>query len=232
MRKKHPVKHIAALTLIYSASSSAAYITETLDPNDDFSSAQFISSSVFTTEFDNDIDASPNFPNDPTPVNISTSIPHASILGTGDNTVDYFAFQAGQGRLVLDIDYAIDADYDTGYGNSFNSRLELYDSSFNLLRSDNGASQKVDEGSYSNLFGTYRGLMTSDSFIDYQITTGDLYYVVVSSIDNPLGIIPARSDYTLHISNTPVPVPASVWLFISGVLGLFGVCRKRGYKGP
>ncbi|HED34547.1 MAG TPA: VPLPA-CTERM sorting domain-containing protein [Gammaproteobacteria bacterium] len=223
MKKATCIKKFAVLALIYSGNSSAAYITETLDPNDDFSNAQFISDALFTTKFDRDIDA---------PVsrfqtrNTSTTTPHASILGTGDTTVDYFSFQATTGGLTLDIDNGINS------GGSFDSWLELYDSSFNLLSSNDDA--QLDSGSQ---FSFRDGSFTSfsfDSFINYQITTDDLYYVVVGGNANPGGI-PFGSNYTLHISSgsviTPptntVPLPASVWLLISGMLGLSGISRRR-----
>ena len=35
------------------------------------------------------------------------------------------------------------------------------------------------------------------------------------------------ADYWLHIAPTAVPVPAAVWLFGSGTLGLIGVARRK-----
>ncbi|VAW60148.1 hypothetical protein MNBD_GAMMA08-2317 [hydrothermal vent metagenome] len=217
MKKIPHINKLAVLALIYSGSASAAYISETLDPNDSFSDAQFISDSLFTTKFDNSINSSRG-------QNISQLTPHASILGTGDTTVDYFSFQANQGSLTLDIDNGINS------GGSFDSWLALYDSSFNLLASNDDAQQ--DAGSQFSFRGSNFRNFSFDSFIDYQITTGDLYYVVVGGNANPGGI-PFGSNYTLHISNertigTVVPIPASAWLFISGILGLFGISRRRG----
>jgi len=216
MKKTAYINTITTLALLYSASSSAAYITETLAPNDSFLDAQFIAGSSFTTKFDQDIGI--NF------TNTSTIRPHASILGTGDTSVDYFSFQANQGTLFLDIDNGINS------GGSFDSWLELYDSSFNLISFNDDAKQ--DTGSQFSFFGS--GSFSFDSFINYQVTSNDLFYVVVGGNANPAGI-PNGSNYTLHISNnaasTPpistVPLPASVWLMISGLLGLIGVSRKN-----
>jgi len=217
MKKIPHINKLAVLALIYSGSTCAAYISETLDPNDSFSTAQLISDDLFTTKFDNDI-------NNGFSQNTSQNTPHASILGTGDATVDYFSFQANRSVLFLDIDNGIDS------GGSFDSWLELYDSSFNLLTSNDDA--RLDSGSQFSFRGSHLQDFSFDSFINYRVTTDDLYYVVVGSNANPSGI-PFGSNYTLHISNektigTVVPIPASAWLFISGILGLFGISRRRG----
>ncbi len=200
---------------------SAAYITETQAPNDSFSQAQFIDDAAFTVKYDSDIDAFINSTYSTT--NISTTMEHASILGAGDTTPDYFLFQATQGSLYLDIDYGID------FGGSFDSWLELYDSSFNLIASNDDA--RRDTGSQNSFYNS--GYYSYDSFISHQITMDGLYYAVVGGNANPAGI-PTGSNYTLHISNSagnlppsPVPLPGAVWLLLSGVAGLFGVARRR-----
>jgi len=33
--------------------------------------------------------------------------------------------------------------------------------------------------------------------------------------------------YDLHLAGTVVPVPAAVWLFGSGLLGLIGIARRN-----
>jgi len=81
------------------------------------------------------------------------------------------------------------------------------------------------------------GSVSFDSYISYQVTADDLYYVLVGGNANPGGI-PFGSNYALNISiddgaiitpppTSPVPLPASVWLLVSGVLGLFGIARRR-----
>jgi hypothetical protein len=201
---------------------SAAYITETLAPNDSFAEAQFIDDTLFTVKYDGIIDAFFSETSTST-VNISTTLEHASILGSGDTTTDFFSFQATQGILYLDIDYGIDS------GGSFDSWLELYDSSFNLITFNDDS--KADAGSYSSYYNYAH--YTYDSFISHEITTDGLYYAVVGGNARPAGI-PAGSSYTLHISNgeaglppSAVPLPGAVWLLLSGVAGLFGVARRR-----
>jgi len=217
MKKTAYINTLTTLALLYSTSSSAAYINEISTPNNSFTDAQFIADSSFTTKFDRDIGL--GF------TNTSTTLAHASVLGTGDASVDYFSFQATQGTLYLDIDNGINS------GGSFDSWLELYDSSFSLISSNDDARQ--DSGSQFSFFN--RGSISFDSFINYQITLDDIYYVVVGGNANPAGI-PDGSNYTLHISNsstiTPpptstVPLPASIWLLISGLVGLVSVGRKK-----
>jgi len=222
MKKTAYINTLTTLALLYSTSSSAAYITEISAPNNSFTDAQFIADSAFTIKYDKDIDA---FVNSFRTTNISTTFSHASVLGTGDTSVDYFSFQATQGTLYLDIDNGIDS------GGSFDSWLELYDSSFNLISSNDDARQ--DSGSQFSFNNA--GRFSFDSFINYQVTLDDIYYVVVGGNANPAGI-PDGSNYTLHISNnstvTPpptstVPLPASIWLLISGLVGLISVGRKK-----
>lgn len=215
MKKTAYINTLTTLALLYSTSSSAAYITEASIQNDSFADAQFIADTSFTIKFDRDIGI--GF------TNTSTLSPHASILGTGDTSVDYYSFQANQGSLYLDIDNGINS------GGSFDSWLELYDASFNLIAfNDDAQTDPGSQFSFSN-----RRSFSFDSFINYQVTSDDLFYVVVGGNANPAGI-PDGSNYTLHISNnssiappSTVPLPASAWLFISGLLGLIGVSRKN-----
>ncbi|VAW55002.1 hypothetical protein MNBD_GAMMA07-2246 [hydrothermal vent metagenome] len=222
---------IALLTCTFSGISSAAYINETLGINDSFADAQFISDTYFTNKFDADIDRATSRFNRR---NISQTSLHTSILGTGDisASTDYFSFQATNGVLSLDIDNAI------GSGGSFDSWIELYDSSFNLIASNDDAI--LDTGSNFSFRGNNFNSFSYDSFIEYQVDVDGLFYAVVGGNSNSSGV-PFGSNYTLHIANgaaasiiTPppsfVPLPASVWLLLSGLVGLTSISRRRKQK--
>lgn len=203
MKNKFAILLLAAVSLFASA-VQAAYLVESYQNNDSFADAQFIDSRYFDSRYDRDI-------NTPAGVNISESTVHASVLATGDGTVDYFSFYALSGQAYFDIDYGID------FGGSFDPWIELYDASFTSLAS-NDDSFPIESGS----FGGY------DSFIDYNLMSDGLYYISVGSYPH-LSNIPFGSNYTLQISQQAavVPVPAAIWLFLSGALAIFGFASKR-----
>lgn len=183
--------------------TQAAYLTESHSVNDSFSTAQFIDSIYFTDWYDRDINTEAG-------VNVSETSLHASVLGSGDGSVDFYSFNAVAGQAYFDIDYGMD------FGGSFDPWIELYDANFTLL------SQNDDSVIESGSFHSY------DSFISYQFQSDDLYYIAVGSFPY-LGSIPFGSNYTLHVTQdvAPVPVPAAVWLFGAGLLSLVGVARRK-----
>ncbi|NOQ90321.1 MAG: hypothetical protein GQ549_05185 [Gammaproteobacteria bacterium] len=182
------------------SNAQAAYLTETHLTNDIISNAQHVDDIFFTNSFDADI-------NTKLGINISTSSLHASILGSGDNSIDFYSFfNPVAGQAFFDIDYAY--DFDRSFDGSFDSQINLYDSSFILLATNDDSAP--ESGSASNL----------DSFIEWSLPTADTYYVAVGGFLN-LSDIPFGANYTLHISHaSAVPVPAAIWLFASGHPGL------------
>ena len=190
-------------TGVYATTSQAAYLTESYADNSVITSAQFIDDIYFTSGYDADI-------NTESGINISTSSLHASVLASGDNTVDFYAFNGIAGQAYFDIDYAMN------FGGSFDSWMQLYDSSFNLLAYNDDSS--IESGS----------VHVYDSFISYNLAVDDIYYVAVGSYPS-LGDIPFGANYTLQISQqvSPVPVPAAVWLFGSGLLAFAGFMRRK-----
>ena len=103
--------------------SDQVYITESYAQNNNFVTAQFIDAIYFGNKQHHDI-------NTESGSNISLATRHASILGSGDNSIDFYSFNGLFGRAYFDIDYAGD------FGGAFDSWLELYDSSFNHLAFD------------------------------------------------------------------------------------------------
>ncbi|RDH84849.1 MAG: hypothetical protein DIZ80_05130 [endosymbiont of Galathealinum brachiosum] len=206
MKNKFIILVFTAVSL-FTSGAQAAYLTESHLSNDTFATAQFIDSVYFDSNFDRDI-------NTGTGVNISTSSLHASLLGSGDDTVDYFSFNAVAGQAYFDIDYGMD------FGGSFDSWVELYDSSFNMLTMNDD--YNIESGSLHHY----------DSFIDYNLTAADTYYIAVGRFSG-LAAIPFGSNYTLHVTQnslSAVPVPAAIWLFLSGVLAIFGFASGRKSK--
>ncbi len=68
-----------------------------------------------------------------------------------------------------------------------------------------------------------------NAFLDAVIkVNGDTLLWLDATNSNPLATQPDYLDTTITITpNAVVPVPAAVWLFVSGLLGLVGVARRR-----
>ena len=49
---------------------------------------------------------------------------------------------------------------------------------------------------------------------------------------NSIGSESGRASYRMNMGLTPVPIPASVWLFVSGIGLLFGWKRKQQVQTP
>jgi hypothetical protein len=69
-----------------------------------------------------------------------------------------------------------------------------------------------------------------DHMVTWQITGGEGNTVgnyVIAWEDLPGGGDRDYNDLVLEVSVQPVPIPAAVWLFVSGLLGLSGIARAR-----
>ncbi|TWT93960.1 PKD domain-containing protein [Stieleria varia] len=148
------------------------------EPNDSRLTAQDIDGENWTLA---------NNPN----VEQSTSIPHVSITGTGDNSIDYFSFTANAGdRAIFDID-----------ANSFDTELFLFDEAGMLLAAN-------DDNIGPNDAGQGDGV---SSFIDYTFQSSGTFVIGVSGYNSkaengeivPDGVggpIQPGETYTLHVS--------------------------------
>lgn len=115
----------------------------------------------------------------------STTIPHVSVLGTGNGTFDYYSFtveNAGD-RGIFDIDF-----------NSFDTELFLYDTSGNLIQSNDDSGFDPGGGGLA-------------SFIEHTFAAPGTYIIGVGRFDSfnsggqIAGSTPRVGDsYTLHVS--------------------------------
>ncbi|MEZ6130797.1 MAG: DVUA0089 family protein [Planctomycetaceae bacterium] len=147
-------------------------IAEDAAPNDTFATAFDVDLGPWGTSFDADVDNG---------TGNSTIIPHLSINGSGDGTIDRYRFTGTAGSAVtLDIDGT----------NGWDTFLTLY--------RDNGGTPIVvtsDDDSFLDS-GSTSGL---DSLIQIILPVDDIYYVEVSSF--PGGVPIAGGDnYRLHLS--------------------------------
>jgi hypothetical protein len=63
--------------------------------------------------------------------------------------------------------------------------------------------------------------------VNYAVVVGDFGNVTDQAVD--AGIISA-GGMPASSSLAPVPVPAAVWLFFSGLVGLIGIARRKKPK--
>ncbi|MFK8115690.1 MAG: S8 family serine peptidase, partial [Rubripirellula sp.] len=101
----------------------------------------------------------------------STTIPHVSIDGTGDGTVDVYQFEVpvGGGRGIFDIDFANRIGGGT-------TQLQLFDDSNNQIAvntTNDGSTIPVEDS----------GTAISDSLIDFNFATGGTYFIQVHAQD-------------------------------------------------
>jgi Ca2+-binding RTX toxin-like protein len=176
------------------------------EPNNTLLTALPIDDLGFSLDFDPNIGDSSN-------ANTSTTIPHLTILGTGDGSYDFYSFTVTNpgDRGIFDIDNGADS----GPG-GFDSVLYLFDANGTLLeRSDDSF---IDPGSTSGL----------DSLFEFTFPTAGTYLIAVAEFGGsgggPNGIIdspvPAGATYTLNVSienhatstgTTPTPAPTIVF---------------------
>ena len=118
--------------------------------------------------------------------NTSTSMPHISVLGTGDNSYDYYTFTVSSvpAQAVFDIDNGVTND-----DGSFDSYLYL------LNGDGNEISRNDDSNTSSGQGGSISGL---DSYLAYTFTQVGTYYIQVAKF--PGQEIPSNATYDLHIS--------------------------------
>jgi Ca2+-binding RTX toxin-like protein len=121
--------------------------------------------------------------------NTSEIIPHATINGTGDRTVDWYSFtvsEAGDG-VILDVDGA----YTESGGVDFLSEMFLTDSTGVLLQEFSN-SAPTEWGQGGSAFG-------SDAYLEYTFQTPGTYYVGIGQTGGFQPIDPGAS-YQLQVS--------------------------------
>ncbi len=145
------------------------------EPNDTLATAQNVDG-FFTRNYSADIgDAS---------TNTSTTIPHVTILGTGNGSYDYFSFTVLQPGIAI-----FDIDYGSSDASSFDSYLTLFSSSGTVLASNDDA---------NTLYGQAGSVSGLDSFMTYNFTQAGTYIIEVGSCCK--GTLPVVAGYSLQLS--------------------------------
>lgn len=148
------------------------------EPNSEFMAAQHIPA-AFSFAYSQNIGNKTE--------NTSTSIPHVTIIGAGNNSYDYYSFDVDvvPSKVIFDIDYGYEANKD----DAVDIYLFLYDSDEVLLAQNDDASKSYGaQGSSSQV----------DSFLEFEFTETGRYTLKVARYPNAL--IPVDDTYQLHIS--------------------------------
>ena len=116
----------------------------------------------------------------------STTVPHATINGTGDDTYDYYSFTvpAGSGITTIDVDGAYPG---------FDSIIRLYDSLDAEQQNNNGFITASDDQDYRDP----GSVDLKDSALEYPLGAGTYYVKVGSYWENT---VPAGASYKLNVS--------------------------------
>lgn len=121
-------------------------------------------------------------------VNTSTFIPHLTVHGTGNGSVDYYSFTVSQvpARGIFDIDRG-----DTGTTDGFRSGLRLFNSEGVLLAQNNG-DVPINVGGLGSTG-------TGDAYLEYEFSKLGDYRIQVGSCC-PFAGVPVGSSYDLQLS--------------------------------
>ena len=144
-----------------------------VEPNDTIATAQSVDG-FFGLEFNENI-------HDSEGTNTSETIPHATMLGTGNGTFDVYRFTVATAntRAIFDIDFT----------NNLDSYLRLFAEDGQLLSSNDDTFIFEDLGSDTSL----------DSFLEHTFDTPGQYFIEVGSCCSP-NPVSAGAAYELHIS--------------------------------
>ncbi|MGE0756179.1 MAG: DVUA0089 family protein, partial [Pirellulaceae bacterium] len=131
-----------------------------VEANDSIATAQFVDFGPWNLNFDSNIEDAALPRN-----NISTTIPHLTLTGTGDDSYDYFRFTVPAASTAVPALGVFDID-----AGNFDSEIALFDSTGALLAS-NDDNLLLDNGSTNG----------QDAFLTFNFTAPGTYYLGVAT---------------------------------------------------
>lgn len=200
----------SAILLALISPAHASYFNEA-EPNDTLAQAQSMDS-YFSMSYDADI-------GDVGGINRSTTMAHASVLATGDDTFDYYSFTLSrESTVILDIDYG----------------MQDFDSVLSLWKADGTFFGQNDDKYSPDVVGAGGSVSGFDSFMQTTLQAGT--YVVGVALYKSYGAdggwdaisrpVPTGADYTLHATVGAVPEAETYAMMLAG-LGLVGFAASR-----
>lgn len=147
---------------------------------------------------------------------------------TSNDTRDYFTFTIGDGLVLDSIDLVSYFDVDGNPADdgftAINAGTTTTQPGMGSVDADflGGAHVGADQlpGAGGSLAADLARAENIGTTFDFPLTAGDYSFLIQQTG-------PENTGYTLDFVVSPVPLPAAVWLFVSGLLGLFGVKRMR-----
>ena len=173
----------------------ASLIVPEVEPNNTLITAQNVDNEEWNFSFTTDI-------GDVAGVNTSTSIPHITINGTGDNSFDYYEFTVTGASMLDPVTGIFDIDGGSGGVGSMDAELFLFDAATGVVLAENDDALSIVEGAGGST-------STLDSFLQFDFDTDGQYVIAVAEWDsnaNTGGINPTSNEidpgdtYTLQIS--------------------------------
>jgi hypothetical protein len=200
----------------------AAYLSE-IEGNNSISTAQNVDA-AFDLSYNVAIENSQL-------INTSTTIPHAEVHATGDGTADFYSFTLTAGNEYwLDIDCGWASDIDNGSCTS-TSQVDTYMVLYTPATSPVG-SVEMDSNDQSPLPDTgslWEWPTTPDAALGSTLISSDFSGLWTVGVFGSSSLSGVSGDYILNISVggheliSPVPLPPTAVLLVSGVLPIFGV---------